>query len=310
MSFMAFRFGARVADRPGLPLARARAVPVHRLSLSSGRWWTAAAKTAAVAVLLVLLYQPVARWMAARFAEPDSHYAHGFLVPVIAAVLAFRARRGVRWGADPAPVAGGCALVGGAVLHLARSALGVSFFAGLSLVPVAGGLVLLFGGRGAARPLAFPILFLLFMVPVPMWVLANVSFPLKLATAGAALRLAEGFGVVALREGAVIHFAGGGSLVVGEVCGGLRYLVALTATGALMAHLAPLRAGGRALLLALAVPAALAANVARVLLLVLLGPEVARGRAHDASGFLLFAVAALLLAGADRALRPFLGRRP
>jgi EpsI family protein len=91
---------------------------------------------------------------------------------------------------------------------------------------------------------------------------------------------------------------------VDDVCSGLKYLISLTAFGALYAHLSTTNKLQKAVLFALAIPIAFVANVVRVTLMVLVADVVSveateRWYFHDFFGFALFTVAFLMLFGAE-----------
>ena len=100
---------------------------------------------------------------------------------------------------------------------------------------VLAGLVLLVLGREFLRVLMFPIVFLLFMVPLPAIVVNAVSFPLQLFAAKTATFCLFNFGIPVLREGNVIVLAGT-TLEVAEACSGIRSLQALLALGTVYAY--------------------------------------------------------------------------
>ncbi len=255
---------------------------------------------------VVLVYGETFLWMAGRWLAPGSFYAHGPLVLPVAGFLAWRARKGIRWGEDRRPAAGGALLAGGLLLHLAAVTVRVHFLSGLSLLPVLLGMLLIFGGRTAARRWLVPVLYLLFLIPLPLWLVAELTLSLKLAVTEVAIRSANALGIVAIRDGATVHLASGGSLVVGELCSGLRYSVALLAFGGLVAALSRLPAAGRWVLFGAALPVALTANALRVLALVVfahrLGAARVTGAVHALTGLSMFAAALLLLYLAARLL--------
>ena len=111
-----------------------------------------------------------------------------------------------------------------------------------------------------------------------------------------------------VRRDGMSLFLSTGELRVENPCSGLRSLLALVATGTLFAYF---QAGGMwrrwAVLLA-AVPIALAGNIARLTLLVVVADrtsvEKATGTFHDASGYVLYAVSLGLLLAARALLTP------
>jgi exosortase len=98
-------------------------------------------------------------------------------------------------------------------------------------------------------------------------------------------------------------------LLVEDACAGLNSLISLTAVGLFYIYLMH-NASWRysLLLLALLLPIAIAANVVRVIILVLLtyyaGNEVAQGYLHDFAGIVTFVSALLLIFGIDKLLTP------
>jgi len=155
------------------------------------------------------------------------------------------------------------------------------------------------------------LLFLLFMVPVPGVVLISWSFHLKLLAASMATQVATWVGLPATQAGSTILFPGL-SVLIDDTCSGLRSLLTLVALATFWSAMMPRGIGWlrRGLLVSASVPIALFANVVRILLLILiawfLGPQMAEGWLHYGSGFAVFGVALVLLAGISR----LLGIRP
>jgi exosortase len=110
-----------------------------------------------------------------------------------------------------------------------------------------------------------------------------------------------------------VHF-GEDFLLVGEVCGGLRSLIALLALGALMAYISKTHWIARLLLfVAIAPIVAILTNVLRIFSLCVVGyfygSEVAAGTFHDVSGILIFVVAFVLFLSLEGLLRKLLPAR-
>jgi EpsI family protein len=109
-----------------------------------------------------------------------------------------------------------------------------------------------------------------------------------------------------VREGSFIHF-GDDKLLVGDICGGLRSLIALLALGALVAYISPVKTWAKIALVLLAGPVAVLANIARIFFLCIVGyfygSEFAAGKVHDFSGILIFAVAIVLFLMVEAPLR-------
>jgi EpsI family protein len=97
----------------------------------------------------------------------------------------------------------------------------------------------------------------------------------------------------------MVVLAGGKSLVVANVCNGLRTLISLLAFGALYAYVCRLRGLWRLGLFAMTLPVAAVANSARIVSLIvvadLVDVETATGWYHDFSGVLIFVLAFLMM---------------
>lgn len=174
----------------------------------------------------------------------------------------------------------------------------------LSQLPVALGLLVGLKGWAAVRRTWFPLLFLLFAVPLPYGVVEAITGPLKAGVSAATVALLKLAGLPIGRSGVVITI-GQYQLLVAEACAGLQTMFSLEAVALVYTHLRGYRAWQRNALMALmAVPVSLSANVVRTALLVLItwrfGDEVGRGFVHGFAGILLFAVALVMLEVLDR----------
>ena len=247
----------------------------------------------AAAAGLALLYLPSYVGFATGIWREDA-YAHGPLVLAVAIWLAWRERAALSAG-EPARLAGGLALAVGLALWLLGRTQSLPLFEAASHVPVAAGLVLLAGGWAALRRLAFPVLFLVFLVPWPGFVLEAATGPLKQFVSVAVAQLLALLGYAVERNGVVLAL-GGQEMLVADACSGLNSIVSLLALGLLYLHLTGPRSRARCLaVLASIVPLAIVGNVLRVLILVLVthhaGAPAAEGWLHAALGLLVFAIA-------------------
>lgn len=183
----------------------------------------------------------------------------------------------------------------------------------LSVWWVALNLLLLTKGAAALRRTWFIWLFALFMVPLPFSVVLALTAPLKTAVSAVATWLLEGVGYPVGRAGVVIT-VGQYQLLVAEACAGLQSMFVLEAMGLLYSYLVNHRSWLRnGLLAACAVPVSFAANVVRVMILVLvtyhLGDAAGQGFIHQFAGLVLFGVALAMMAGVDALLGVLLPAR-
>ncbi|MBI4343734.1 MAG: exosortase/archaeosortase family protein [Candidatus Omnitrophica bacterium] len=258
---------------------------------------------------LLALFRPTLEWMATRFDAPDSFYSHGWLVPLASAWLIWQRRPQLQACRLRPTYVGLWLLVPMAVLHVMAAWLRVHFVSGFALVGAIWALVWTLWGRQALWALRAPLLFLLFMVPLPGVLLIAVSFHMKLAAASVAAHVVQAFGIPAAQAGSTIRVPGGMSIIVDDTCSGLRSLISLLALAILWTCSLSLAAPRwhRLLLVLGAVPIALLANIVRIVVLILLavvyGPRAAEGFIHYGSGLVVFGVALLALAGLSKLLQ-------
>jgi exosortase B len=203
------------------------------------------------------------------------------------------------WGAR-------CVLGLGLLLYLVGRTQGVVRLELLSLILMLAGLVLRFKGQAGLRIAWFPLLFLLFAMPLPFsWVL-TLTGPLKTAVSALAVQWLSWLGYSVGRSGVVITI-GQYQLLVTEACAGLQTMFTLEAMGLLYTHLVQSGSSLRNTLLAvLVVPISFLANVVRVMVLALIthhwGDAAGQGFLHGFAGVVLFAVGLALIALVDSGL--------
>lgn len=174
----------------------------------------------------------------------------------------------------------------------------------LALLAVAYALV----GARVLRRLWFPIVYLLFLIPLPGWVLDSATQPLKILVSDVTTSLLSAVGYPIAQTGVTLYIAQY-QLLVEDACAGLNSIISLTAVGLFYIYLLHNASWRYSLLLLLFVlPIAIAANVVRVIILVLItyyfGDEAAQGYLHDSAGIVTFVSALLLIFGLDWALTP------
>jgi exosortase B len=206
----------------------------------------------------------------------------------------------------PVPWLGWPLLVFGLLLYaLGRSQDIIMFEMGAQIVLLAS-LLLLFSGLRGLRLVWFPLFFMIFMVPLPEALVAAVTAPLKSAVSAVASDLLYKIGYPVGRSG-VVMTVGPYQLLVADACAGLNSMFTLEALGMLYMNLMRYTNPARNVVLALLlVPTAFAANITRVMILVLvtyhLGDEAGQGFVHGFAGMVLFMVALLLMLVLDKLL--------
>jgi exosortase len=252
------------------------------------------------------LYADILRRLVATWASnPD--YSHGYVVAPIAAYLLYDRRARLR----AAPVAGhwsGLVVIGASLLVLLAGLRGAELFLSrVSMIGVLAGAVLFVWGPAVLRVCAFPLAFLLLMVPLPTIVFNQVTMPLQLLASRVAERVLDWLGVPVVREGNLVLLPYT-TLEVVEACSGIRSIVSLLTLAIVLVQFTRLTRARRWLLVAATIPLAVFANGLRVaatgLASVHWGTDAAEGAVHTLSGWLMFAVTFCVLLAMARWLEP------
>ncbi len=136
-------------------------------------------QTLIVAAALLVAFLPALASLAREWAAVD-YQTHGFFVPIVAAWIAWATRR--KWSKRPArPEARGWPLLAlGLLLYVGGLLAGSVSAQGVALVVTIAGAIWSFAGLPRLRALAFPVAYLLFMVPIPSDWLAPLVVQLSL----------------------------------------------------------------------------------------------------------------------------------
>lgn len=247
-------------------------------------------------VLLLLCYAPIVRRLVLNWSA-DQDMGHGFFVPLVAGYIVWQ-RRGKLASIPRRPNLWGLALVVYAAIQALAATAGAELFtARIALVLSLTGILLYLGGKAWVKELAFPLLLLLFMIPIPQIIYARLTLHLQFL----ASRLAEGLitfvGIPVIRTGNILELPHQ-TLNIVEACSGIRSLISLGFLSLVYAYFVDKRVWMRWALLAATVPTAIAANAIRVALTGLLSEfdvDLAKGIYHEVEGYLVFLVALLCL---------------
>ena len=286
-------------------------------------------KIAPVAVIsaLVFLYYSVASKLVLDWWS-DENYSHGLLVPFVIGFIVWNERdRFVDLIRNGAPLIGS-AVVAIAFALLAAGTLGAELFTQrVSLVLMLVGIVVYFSGTRIVSMLAVPVALLLLSIPIPQILFNRIAFPLQIWASKMAVWGIRLFDVPVVRKGNVIDILPGGStqtisLEVVEACSGIRSLMTLVTLSLILAYFTRNFRGRTfggfsksdllrtVLLMITAVPIAVMTNAARVtatgVFTYYYGKQATEATLHDASGWLVYLVALVLLIGTNIALKKIL----
>jgi exosortase len=220
----------------------------------------------------------------------DEGYSHGLLVAPLALYLMWKQWRSVPKEAA-APDSRGLVAMGVACLAYLLGTLGAEFFLSRSsFVLMTAALIWTFRGTAYLRRVAFPLLLIASVIPLPVIVYNSMTAPLQLLASSTATQFIQLLGVSVYREGNIIQLANT-SLGVAEACSGLRSLASLSVAALLLGYLECTRLRTRTVVFLMAVPIAILFNVLRVAGTALLAerdPDLALGFYHSLTGWLVF----------------------
>src|SRR6266850_1311447 len=164
----------------------------------------------------------------------DEADAHGPIILAVVAWLVWRQRAAFAGGAEKsAPLAGSAALALGLMLYAVGRSQGIAQFEVGSQIPVFAGLVLLLLGWRAMARLWLPLVFLIFLVPLPNFVILSMTGPLKSMVSQMVESVLYDFGYPIARSGVMLSI-GQYQLLVTDACSGLNSLYTLAALGLLL----------------------------------------------------------------------------
>jgi exosortase len=246
-----------------------------------------------VLLALVAIYAPTVAWLWDRWTMSVWHNAHGMMIPLVVAYFVNDELQRHEGPAEAGSPWGFAWLIPAMLMHVFDGAMHTQLLSAASIVVAMPGLSLLFLGPSRTRAILFPLLFLVFMLPIPLGVTERLHLALRHLTAAGVEQVVPLVGVPLFRENLTLE-SGTARLFVADACSGFSTLYAAMTVACLTAYFCPVT-WRRAAVLLLAAPIAIAANILRVSLLVLLvrwyGNGVLDTWMHEGSGILTFILA-------------------
>jgi exosortase/archaeosortase family protein len=250
---------------------------------------------------VVLLMLPVAGFLVAAYWRPivqwevqwrDPAWGHGYLIPVIAVILAHFRLKELKPKRIETCIWGLLLIAAGALLRIWSETLQFGYPGQVTFLLVTAGVLLYLLGWQMLKALWVPVLYLGLMIPWNFKYYEGVALPLQNLAAAATARILGLIGYerslgemplmmpvnayrYMLQYGKVFSLKGNavyllsGPLTVAEVCSGLHLLFAFVALGVMMAFLYRRSTWERILIMASSVPIAVFCNVIRVTLMAL-----------------------------------------
>jgi len=229
-----------------------------------------------------------------------SDNSHGILVPLVSLYFIWQKRERLRLAKISNSQWGAFILIASMGLYLLSYAGAVAVVSRAMIVFSLVGLVMFSLGKEIFSLVAFPLLYLFFMVPVPDSILGLVALPLQLFATKVSAFLIHAVSIPAYREGNMLYFAQT-QLEVAEACSGIRSIMSFGMLSFIFAYMMDRSWWKRMLLVLSTIPLALIANIVRVtgtgILAHFYGAKFALGFLHEFSGLAVFVFGFVLLLG-------------
>ena len=262
-----------------------------------------------------LMYAPV-YWAAGHGIWQTDENGHGPLVMLVILWLFWNLRERITDASHaPAPWLGWPLFVLGLLIYAFGRAFDISSLEFGSQLFIAAGALLLLKGTTAVRVAWFAVAYIIFAVPLPASLVDAITGPLKqwISIIVQHVLFAAGYPI---SNSGVILTIGQYQLMVADACSGLNSMFSLSALGTLFMYVMGRKSVfHNAVMLASILPIAFAANIVRVVVLVMItyymGDEAGQGFLHGAAGIVLMMVALAVFFAVDWALVRLLpeGRR-
>jgi exosortase D (VPLPA-CTERM-specific) len=153
-------------------------------------------------------------------------------------------------------------------------------------------------GAQAMKSLMAPLIYLFFLVPLPVAVYVPTSLEMQLLSSKLGMALISLFQVPASLDGNIIILSSA-RLEVAEACSGLRYLFPLVSFAFLVSMLVEDRFWKKSVIVLSSFPIAIALNAARIAMIAVLldhfDIDTSTGSAHALEGFAVFSLCVVLL---------------
>jgi exosortase B len=257
----------------------------------------------------MIMYVPVYIWASKTIWQTEDQ-GHGAIILAVLVWLFWEAKKQISEAeGPPAPKTGWLAFLIGILIYAVGRLFSISIFEMGSQIFMVSAILLLLKGTKAWKLAWFPVLYILFMIPLPSILVDAITGSLKQVISDIVTSILYVAGYPIARSGVMITI-GQYQLLVADACSGLHSMFSLSALGTLFMYIM----GRKSLLhngimLASILPIAFVANICRVIVLVLvtyyLGDEAGQGFLHGAAGMVLMLTALLIFFALDKLLTLF-----
>ncbi len=262
----------------------------------SKRQWSTIKWLAPILVGWLFLYGPIYTTLWNTLWQTEE-YSFAPVIGLISIVLLLLSVCHDHASSQPNYAFGICFFMTGCAFAILGYAYNIPFIALLSQPLTLTGIILLTNGVSALKHYLFPVVFLLFMVPIPGFILETLTYSLKESLSQLTVSLLYFLGYPIANIGVIIQI-GQYQLLVADACSGLHSLISFIALGLVYLYLNPASRITSIMMILFIVPIALAGNFIRIILMALITyhlGDIAGNYIHDYMGLLLFFITGGLL---------------
>jgi len=244
-----------------------------------------------------MFYKPLVELT--RFSIHSMYYSHIWLIPLVSAFFMVTERKKIFQNVEYSYRSGAPLLIVGIIVYIGsrnlQAKLSLNDYSALttfSALIFIHGFFLLFYGVQALKTAIFPLLFLIFMVPIPAFLMDKTIHLLLIGSTAVTELLFKITGVPYIRESATFDLPGI-SIVVAKKCSGIRSSFALVITMVIAAHLFLNTTWKKVILLLMVYPVTVFKNGVRIVTISLLATYVderflTHSWLHQSGGFVFF----------------------
>ncbi len=239
-------------------------------------------------------------WLDYRYSQVDSYYAHGYFVPFISAWLIYLKWDQLKNIKISSNIFGLVLILFALLIHIIAVMSDINFVSGFAIFFYLAGSVLYLYGTAAFKMVIFPILFLLFMFPVPGQFIDIIGLPTKTLATALGLKIIDLIGIPNYQEGFRIILPET-IMYVGTPCNGMKSLISFFAMGLLAAYITNLSLWKKIFVVIGVYPLAVVLNGCRIAMLIFIADNYGIKKAspesylHDLSGIIVFAAGLIII---------------
>lgn len=250
-----------------------------------------------LAGFFILAYLPVWKGLITMWLNSDD-YSHGFFIIPISIYVVWRKREilnnvkpSLSWWGLPF-------VIFSILLYLFAHFTEILTLVSFSMLLLFSAMIIYFYGLRMFRELLFPLVFLLFMIPIPAQIYSQMTIPLQLLVTKISVWVTANLNIPIYREGNIIHLPDRTIQVV-QACSGLRSMISILPIGAILGYFTLQSNLLKSILFLFGVPTAILVNIIRVVLLVLsfyyFKYDLTAGTIHTVFGMIIFILSLVII---------------